>query len=410
MIRRLAFYLVLALMALIGGGLFVPGETRAAPALDAPLLTLTPATALPNQTIAVTGTGFSTGGGVTVSSIMVGGAALSSGKISSGSTVELDSGGNFVASITIPMNSSTLGATSVAIAVTDSKAVSASATLDIPALSITVSPTSSQIGTTLTVTGANFPIDNPQPGADIPRSITIEYEVNPGSPRRNARVIADTIGGFVTTIEVPLQTLIPSTDNIVRAIILGTSAQAEAIHSVPEPSISISPSSGLPNTRATVTGSNFRAFAPVGNLTVGSLGSSDFIDLYTDANGGFSTTFTLPLMDPGAHPVSVKVGGSSYIITFTMTHTSAPRPVPPPAFDLAPTLKPIEGDLIRVFHFDNLTKGWSFYDPRPAFAQANTLNLLIDGEAYWIEVRGDYEGLLGATRRVLTKGWNLIPW
>ena len=43
-------------------------------------------------------------------------------------------------------------------------------------------------------------------------------------------------------------------------------------------------------------------------------------------------------------------------------------------------------NLVAIFHFDDVGKEWSFYDPRPEFADLNTLTEMVNGEAYWILV------------------------
>ena len=45
--------------------------------------------------------------------------------------------------------------------------------------------------------------------------------------------------------------------------------------------------------------------------------------------------------------------------------------------------------LERVFYFNNLTKKWTIYDPRPEFADANTLDHLVEGQVYWFKVTED---------------------
>ncbi len=177
-------------MALLAGSMsHAPGLSLAYPTFASPSVTVSPTSALPNQAIAVLGSNFSTTSGATVTTISVGGAAVSSYKISSGSTVQVDSGGSFIATMVIPMNSATLGAGSVAVVATDSTGLSASTTLTIPKPAVTVSPTSSRVGTTLKITGSNYPVDSSRAGADSPSPITVEYQVGSATPKRLTRCI-----------------------------------------------------------------------------------------------------------------------------------------------------------------------------------------------------------------------------
>ena len=61
-------------------------------------------------------------------------------------------------------------------------------------------------------------------------------------------------------------------------------------------------------------------------------------------------------------------------------------------------------NLVVVWHFDNTTKGWAFYDPRPEVAEVCDLEEVTIGFNVWIEVRADQE-FQGQT---LTAGWNSI--
>ena len=59
---------------------------------------------------------------------------------------------------------------------------------------------------------------------------------------------------------------------------------------------------------------------------------------------------------------------------------------------------------MRVWRYSNADKSWSFYDPRPAFADANTLTMAAGGNIVWVNVAADqtFQG------QALTAGWNLI--
>ena len=61
-------------------------------------------------------------------------------------------------------------------------------------------------------------------------------------------------------------------------------------------------------------------------------------------------------------------------------------------------------NLVVVWHFDNTTKEWAFYDPRPEVAEVCDLEEVTNGFNVWIQVRADQE-FQGQT---LTAGWNSI--
>jgi hypothetical protein len=264
------------------------------------------------------------------------------------------------------------------------------------------------------VTGANFPVNNGSIGADNTPTIAIEYEVAGAILRNVVTVFPDASGGFTTTFEVPLNIPIPSKENTVRALIMGTSTAATALHSVPNPTLIPSPAKGAPGTNVTLTGSDFKPFSTVASLTLGGLDVAVSSNLHTDATGSFTTTFVVPEIYGGAQPVSAQVGGSRYTVVFhveaSTTASATPEPAPIPwSVNLAGALRPLEDNLVRVFYFDNATKEWAFYDPRPDFASANTLTELVEGQAYWIEVKADQTAILDGKNRTLIEGWNLVP-
>jgi hypothetical protein len=151
----------LALLLAVAAGLQDPGVAWAkAASQSSPSITLSPATALPNQSVAITGSAFASGGNATVSAISIGGTPISGEKINFGKVINISSGGNFVTNLIVPVNSATLKSGSVTIKVTDSAGMTASASLTISKPAITVAPTSSRVGSKVTVTGSNFPIDS----------------------------------------------------------------------------------------------------------------------------------------------------------------------------------------------------------------------------------------------------------
>lgn len=205
---------------------------------------------------------------------------------------------------------------------------------------------------------------------------------------------------------------VPSSDNIVRALIAGASASATAKHSVPNPILTPSPAKGAPGTEVTLTGSGFKAFATVTSLTLGGLDVVDLSDLHTDAVGGFTIAFVVPETYGGAQPVSAQVGGSRHTTVFNVESgfTAADPALLPELVSLASALWPMGENLARIFYFDNATKEWAFYDPHAAFASVNTLTELVEGQAYWFEVKADQTAILGSRIIPFTAGWNLIPW
>ena len=67
-------------------------------------------------------------------------------------------------------------------------------------------------------------------------------------------------------------------------------------------------------------------------------------------------------------------------------------------------------NLVNIWHFNNDTKGWSYYDGQ----EGSDLTHLITGETYLIQVKSTVEVILNGRARTLAcvngKGWNQIVW
>ena len=64
----------------------------------------------------------------------------------------------------------------------------------------------------------------------------------------------------------------------------------------------------------------------------------------------------------------------------------------------------------RLWYYDPTTEELTFFDSRPAFASANTLYELIDGQIYCLKVRNDQTVALNGKERRLIAGDNTLPW
>ena len=403
---RLALALVLAVAAVLLG---------TEPSYAAPGVALTPATAQPNQAVSVTGTGFTKGTGVTVSSIALGGVLVPGDKINTGNTVQVDSAGNFVAIVLVPVNGATLTAGGLTLLVTDSLGGQSSATLTVPTPALSVSPTTSRVGATVTVTGSNFHVASSRAGADSAPSVNLYYNNNSGlSSKLMATVMPDVAGAFTATFDVPVSATVGLKNTVKAVTVGGPAAGVSADHTVPAPAVTISPTSGAPESTLTVSGVNLPAFTPVKDLAFAHVGQLSATPVFTDVSGTVSLTVKVPLLENGAYPVRLQVGETSYIVAFTIQGSwykppSVPPP-PPPSTDSAEGLAPLGENLVRAWNLDNAAKTWTFYDPDPALTGLGSLTRLVEGLVYWVRVKADQTAVLNGKERTLFQGWNLIPW
>ena len=384
-------------------------------------LTVTPSTAVPNQQVVLTGTGLSlsstAGGtganglhrvtGTGISFIKFNGIPMGPPRVTY--PILLDSGGNLVASLVVPVNAGTLAPGAQSIEVVDDVGAKATASVTIPSRVFTITPASSFRGTMVTAKATGFPAGNPTIPGD--QRVTILY-----GNTTVATPTPDSSGAFETTFLVPVDAGLASS-NTVTVSALGGLATSTATHAVPGPSISFAPESGPPGFPTFITGINFPAFQTITSVIFGGAQVLPSPAPNPDADGKFDISVLVPQVSPGVHSVTLTAGGFSATGAFTVTApigpptptpTPTPLPVVTPSVGLAPLLS--ADNVVRVWNFENSTKRWTFFDPRPAFALANNIFAMVPGQVYWINVLRDQEELLNGKRWSLTAGWNLISW
>ncbi len=353
-------------------------------------LSLDPSSAVAGQEITVEGSGFS--GGVLLQTISVGGkgqTVLSNGNEVSATRVT--SGGRVVLTFVVP-DEVTDGSNTVA--VTDEDGRIGEVSLTVPEPMITLDPTSSRRGSTVVATGSGFPAN---------KFIDIEY----GEGNRVYTLKSDSMGNWATTISIPITAGIGSdTDVFAKVSVKSTNYGADTQHSVPGADITLSTDTARGGDTITITGEAFPAFQPV-VVQVGDL--SDIITgANTDGDGDFSTSVLLPALAIGTHLVDVRVGRGTNRTTATKVLT-VPEAAPESEVTTNATADVFAAEiasdnLVRVWMFSNTTKEWTFFDPRPAFAAANTLTDSSSGDIVWVNFTADttFQGT------AYTAGWSVI--
>ena len=386
--------------------------------IGGPEVTSTPETVLPNQRISLVGTGFSPGSRITGGantnadpveldpSITIGGYEIPDALINDGDPVTVDNGGKWSASVDLPLRSVTTRDGEREIRISDSYGRSGTVSVTIPARSVTIDPPSGRIGTEATIRGENFPSKN-----DNGKSFNIQITYDPGGDRETqVSTVSDASGRFETKIRIPSGATIPST-NPVRVTFndeQGTEVTTTVSHEVPEGSIILSSSSGLPGTTVTLRGEGFKAFVPVRSVKVGSIEVTPSPAPSTDALGQMTFDILIPGLDTGIQTIEVQVSDTTASIGFTVqsgTVTGAATPVAEGVADLG-------DNFVRAFNFDNDTKTWTFYDPMAG--EASTMANFVAGNSYWILVGTTADAILNRETRTLTcvndNCWNLVVW
>ena len=347
-------------------------------------LSVSPSSAVPGQEITVEGTGFTSG--LKLATLTVGGVAQTTlSNRNSVSGYDVLSGGRVVISFKVP-GGVTDGSKNIQVTDADSRIGEVS--LTVPEPTITLNPDSSRRGTDVSVSGTGFPANS---------NITVDYGANePGI----ATGRSDGTGNFTAAFGIPSDATIGGDATVTASVSAGgTDYEAEATHAVPDKAITVTPEVARSGDTVMIVGTGFPRYADV-QVKIGD-GVFRATNSRTDGIGDFTVSVIVPGIDSGTHVLQVDAGGS--IATWVMTVPDAAVITTRPSGDVFADLI-ASNNLTVVWYFDNDTKGWSFYDPRPEVAAAVDLTEVTSGDNVWIQVVANqmFQG------EMLTSGWNLV--
>jgi hypothetical protein len=268
----------------------------------------------------------------------------------------------------------------------------------VPKGAITVSPASVSTGNTLTLTGSAFP----------PATTASVLTIGGANAMPSGGIITDADGAFSALIEVPAATtggsLSPGTQIV--SITVGTITGSSTDFSTPSPSLTISPASASVEETITITGVGFNSLGTVSVLTIGSASALPSPAPRATRNGEITSEILVPLLNAGTYTVTM-TNGTGFSASSTFTATAAKVVAASTANDTEVVFADVisnDDNLVRVWRFSNADQSWNFYDPRPAFAEANTLAKTGAGDIVWVNVTAE-QTFQGST---LFPGWNLI--
>ena len=375
--------------------------------------------ALPNETLTVTGNGFGSQTCIPAANFTLDNTPVivdeesisSSGGCSGTSGVEVSNSGQFVATIVLWPAASGSNPTLIPgtheLSVEDNSGFGSSVDMTIPEPSVKVVPEVAGPRDYITIIGENWPVDNPE----NPSSVSIEVEVddNPGASRARTYILfSDAAGRITQEHRVHRNVAIPSTVQIKM-----THAEVAEIgsFSVPASTIEVTPGEGQPGDMISLTAGNMPVYSEVDYVEVGGTRSND-PGVNTDRDGNVTVDDVLiPGLDPGLYSVVINVKGTIAIGEVNVLAEG----VSGAATALPDAVSELGDNLDAIFHFDNNSKEWSFYDPRPEFAELNTLTELHGGQPYWVLVKDSQENVNWNNRLVnftCAGGdcWNLEIW
>ena len=391
------------------------------------VLTVTPTTVVPNQSITVVGSGF--GEQKTInklddqSSVTIGTDPTNLGpgsiNFNNGNSITTDSGGNWNASVVVPLTSASTTTGTHELRVKDSSGREGSALITVPARTITLDPAEARPGDTVDLTGTGFPASTSKAVEATP-PVMIEYD-----GRSVGTATPDASGNIAYRFRVPLNSAIPSTNTVRTTYRYGsanTPVSDTVVHRVPGARITLSASEGRSGSKLTVSGDGFKSFTSVETVTIGDIDVTPAPKPATGNQGEFSTTVLVPQLDTGTHSVEAKFGGTVASAIFKITdQTISPTTMVMEAEAATPEVAfaavIAEDNLITVYHFDPATQneapdyGYSTYDARPLFMSGNNLDTIEPGKIYTIEVSEDQTSVtLGSQTVDLYARFTQIQW
>ena len=379
---------------------------------------------LPNESITISGNGYGSQSCIDVADIKLDNVAV---QVDSESTiscdtdgdgrgdvdgVEVSNSGQFVATITLwPYDEDgtnpTLISGSHELIVEDSQGFIGSTTLTIAEPTISVLPDVVGPRDYVAISGENWPIDN----TDNSNSGLVAIEISEGGRTRSYSVYADNTGRFSIEHRVSKDVAIPSTNQV-----KGNYGDGEIVKvgnfAVPAATVTVTPSSTQPGDEVTLSATDMPVYASADYVKIGGTVFGD-PGVNTDIDGNITIDGVLvPGLDPGTYSVVINVDGTVAIGELEVLAEDSARGA---GAELPGALEELGDSLVRVFHFNGVNKSWDFYDPRPDFAELNTLTTLVNGEPYWVLVSdGQEDVLLNNRARTLTcvggDCWNQLVW
>ena len=382
-------------------------------------LTLSATEVAPNQSIVISGSGFSEKSYIKVSDITIDDQPLIVEESGSedvsidGETVEVvktTSTGEFTASVKVWSDSTTdnpaLSDGTYKIEAEDVEGFSGSAMITILAPTLMVTPTSASPRDYIVISGANWPVST----SDDDREVKINVD------GRNRNTGVDSTGRF--NYEYQLRSTIQIGKEHTITVSYGMddddpgSIEEEITFIVPSSNVTIIPAAAAPGETITLEITGMPIIRLVEEVVIA--GADRLRDSYTTDTEGNVTVegIVVPFADPGFFPVRITVGDDTAVVQLEIlaedTVRGAASPLPEAVTDLGDSL-------VRIFHFNTSSKVWTFYDPRPEFDGLNTLTELAAGQPYWILVSEDVENVVlnRKTRDLTCVGgdcWNQLVW
>jgi len=371
-------------------------------------LTITPSTGPLGTTVVMTGSNMTKDSEITAANLDINGNNWPTNLPNSpwtGADITIDSNGNIQATtLQIPGTNSLSLPTSGALTATamDNGNATATGTFTVVRPTITISPATGVVGTTITVVGSGF-----VPGDEV----GIYFAEISSTLTRMARPDVDASGAFTATFAVPynIGLALGDTCDVTAQDSYGNNPDAKTF-TVSTGAVSISPTSGTAGTAVvTVTGTGLLPGTKITSVSI------DGWDVTPDklpqvgTDGNVTTNFTVPsFIQAGVKVVNVEVTNYQPDPDVVTTYTSFITVAAGTAVNtVTARLAVIDGQYDQVWTLDAGT--WKLYDPSDVTSAEFTT--LSPGMAIYIHTTQAVSGVsLGGVVRNLVSGWNMIGW
>ena len=374
----------------------------------------------PNASVIISGSGFNEGKMIAVEDITIDDERLvvdDAGTVTcptmisdSGECVQVTSSGEFTATVRVWTHSSSnknpaLDDDEFTIKVKDQDGFEGKAKVTIKEATVKVTPETASPRDFIVISGENWPIST----AELDNSVTIEID------GRTRQADVDSTGRFRYEYQLRANIGIGDEHDVKVTYADGTrdDIEEETTFSVVEADISVTPAAAAPGQTISVAIGGMRPYTLINEIRIGRVSLLGNQSVTTDREGDATVSdITVPYLDPGHYPVTVQVGNDTRVVEFEMLAEAAVSGV---AVELPGAVSDLGDNLDAIFHFNNSNKAWTFYDPRPEFADLNTLSELNAGQPYWILVKDsqedvDWNGRLVNFTCAAGDCWNLEIW
>ena len=385
--------------------------------VEASSLTLNQTEVAPNQSIIISGSGFDDRAKILTSKITIDGKMLKvddAGTEGSGAGrhVSITSSGQFTVTVNVwhdGAGNPALDADEYTIKVTDESGYEGKTKITISESTVMVTPQVAGPRDFITISGANWPVSTSEDDHDV--SIEVDGKTRTAS--------VDSSGRFNYEYRLSGGIGIGEEHDVKVTFDGGTGGdiEEETTFSVPSSNVVITPAAAAPGETIDLEISGMPIGELVSKVTIDGGNRLGGINLNTDRNGDVTITgIVVPYSEPGFYPVKIEVGtGSSPQIAIVQLEILAEAAVAGVAAALPGAVEDLGENLVVVWHFNTVSKVWTFYDPRPEAADFNTLSALIDGEPYLVLISETQEGVVlnNETRNLTCVGgdcWNQVVW